>query len=303
MASKFLGSGSVLLDRVSGPVFDRFDDFDNEDDLRTSSDSLNYAISSHTTMLDDHDWRIDSRGVLRVTPGSDDLAGSSESRVENGPVFKKTKVPFGTKLAAPLGEMECGVCLCDIDASDLVVLPSCQHRYCSSCFSDYLDVQTGDIANIPHTLSYLEHDDRGFAHLRVNHTCGVACPHPKCTHILEGKDLKQFAKARTWQRFELLSFQISLQRLIRRGEVFMCPMQCGSVLQGCECLDAKCRKRTAILNRREQQRQLYLLNLWARAASARRCPRCGTIIEKNGGCDHMWCTNCKSPYNWSDSSL
>ena len=33
--------------------------------------------------------------------------------------------------------------------------------------------------------------------------------------------------------------------------------------------------------------------------TVRKCPRCGVITEKNGGCDHMRCRQCKHEYYWS----
>jgi uncharacterized paraquat-inducible protein A len=33
--------------------------------------------------------------------------------------------------------------------------------------------------------------------------------------------------------------------------------------------------------------------------SVRRCPKCDTQIEKNGGCDHMHCSRCHSDFLWS----
>ena len=32
---------------------------------------------------------------------------------------------------------------------------------------------------------------------------------------------------------------------------------------------------------------------------AKRCPKCGVLVEKNGGCDHMVCALCKHQYWWS----
>lgn len=31
---------------------------------------------------------------------------------------------------------------------------------------------------------------------------------------------------------------------------------------------------------------------------ARRCPECYVIIEKDGGCSHMWCSACRKSFNW-----
>ena len=33
--------------------------------------------------------------------------------------------------------------------------------------------------------------------------------------------------------------------------------------------------------------------------TVRKCPNCGVITEKNGGCDHMSCGRCKHEYYWS----
>ena len=33
--------------------------------------------------------------------------------------------------------------------------------------------------------------------------------------------------------------------------------------------------------------------------TVRKCPKCGVITEKNGGCDHMRCATCKHDYYWS----
>ena len=34
----------------------------------------------------------------------------------------------------------------------------------------------------------------------------------------------------------------------------------------------------------------------------RPCPNCGVLIEKNGGCDNMYCTQCRRSYTWSSAS-
>jgi uncharacterized CHY-type Zn-finger protein len=35
---------------------------------------------------------------------------------------------------------------------------------------------------------------------------------------------------------------------------------------------------------------------------SKRCPVCGTVIQKAEGCNHMFCTNCKNGFNWNDLS-
>jgi hypothetical protein len=36
-----------------------------------------------------------------------------------------------------------------------------------------------------------------------------------------------------------------------------------------------------------------------RQGRPRPCPKCKTPITKNGGCNHMYCTRCNQPFNWS----
>lgn len=39
---------------------------------------------------------------------------------------------------------------------------------------------------------------------------------------------------------------------------------------------------------------------WIRKFTVK-CPYCQVAIEKNGGCDHMNCTRCKSSFNWTQA--
>lgn len=34
------------------------------------------------------------------------------------------------------------------------------------------------------------------------------------------------------------------------------------------------------------------------SGSSRPCPKCGINIQRSVGCDHMWCTNCKTPFDY-----
>ena len=38
--------------------------------------------------------------------------------------------------------------------------------------------------------------------------------------------------------------------------------------------------------------------VWIYENSYKQCPKCGAIIEKNEGCNHMSCTNCNYEFCW-----
>ena len=38
---------------------------------------------------------------------------------------------------------------------------------------------------------------------------------------------------------------------------------------------------------------------WVTGVSINKCPKCDTLIEKNGGCPHMSCKNCLHDYCWT----
>lgn len=43
---------------------------------------------------------------------------------------------------------------------------------------------------------------------------------------------------------------------------------------------------------------LYATERWI-AQQCKRCPNCSSLIEKEGGCDHMTCAFCTNEFCWS----
>ncbi len=37
--------------------------------------------------------------------------------------------------------------------------------------------------------------------------------------------------------------------------------------------------------------------------SAKPCPQCGVYVQKASGCDQMWCTSCKTPFDWTSLKI
>lgn len=79
-----------------------------------------------------------------------------------------------------------------------------------------------------------------------------------------------------------------------------CPLRCGGYLQNnCLCTSADC---VAMQLKKQALLQAHIsLGTWASSAGAKCCPTCYSPIEKNMGCDHMYCISCKTRFNWSQA--
>lgn len=295
----FLGSGKTILERTYEAIYDRFEEDCSDLELRASSESFGAAACS----------TLDEVGYS-VTPSGAIILDNDETNEE--PVWKKTKLPAGTKYTSATQKGECGICFMPIDAAERVET-ACHHEYCRDCMAYYLSVETGDITKLEHVFSDLECGDDGRVRLWVEESLGVVCPHPTCQEIITAPYLSQFATPATVERFETLCLKIALKKLQERGLILQCPAKCGGYMQNCLCSNVGCAHRKAMLaqRRRDRLHELYLQSVAALAAlasyahthHARQCPNCKMLIEKNGGCDHMFCSNCKTRYNWSDSAL
>lgn len=280
-------SGSAYLEDTFEPIEDRLECYEEEEiDLRVSTDSM-----SEFQTLDEVGFHVTETGVLKL------LSEDKREKVEA--VWLKKKLPAGTIMSEP-AEGECGICMTEY-GDDFFETP-CQHRYCRDCISYYFHLETGDVSKLNHVRSFLETDpETSRTRLRVLQVCGVLCPSPNCGTAIDAFEFRDAVSEETWNRFDAISLSASLEYLQMRGDVKPCPKKCGGFIQGCNtCSDPKCQKKTA---QRREQTEFSLLRVWLRQHQVRRCPNCKALIEKNGGCDHMFCAHCKTRYNWSQSTL
>lgn len=279
MAS-FLGSGSSFLELHCDPVYDEFDHEESDCELGIAEET------DETLTLDEIGFSYGPTGGLVVH--------SEESSAK--PIFKKSRVPAGLNLGK-LNENECGICLNDISPSERFTL-SCRHAYCKDCLSYYLNQLSGDHRNIFHTSSALETTDQDQHYLRIKETCGIACPHPKCTHIIEGAEFREAADERTWDRFCRISLSVRLKHLTQQGQLTPCGGTCPGYIQNCICTEEHC------LNKKTSRpiREPSLSHQWAVESGVAVCPKCHNLVERSYGCDHMRC-NCKTLFSYRDNQF
>jgi len=186
----------------------------------------------------------------------------------------------------PKTTIECKICLDDVKAEETFAL-GCGHRYCKTCWADYLTVavQSGP------TCIYTE------------------CIAPDCTELVHEEAFKKIIPAKTFTVYQKYlnrsfvddnpsvkwcpapgcKFAVYASRRSRRE-----PVTCGCGFQFCfRCSDYERGGHVPVtcelLEKWEEKNASESENVQWLIANTKKCPKCRSPIEKNGGCMHMTC--------------
>ena len=187
----------------------------------------------------------------------------------------------------------CTICYDEVRTYSALV---CGHAFCNTCYRTYLEVK---IADEGHAAFY------------------ARCPEPSCSLIVSpalvrsvvppGDNRRRYDKAASLAR-SYVDDQPSLK---------WCPSDCGAAVRAragllsvrCSCAHRFCfgcmeddhfpatcddLRQWSIKCRDDSETFNWLV------ANTKACPKCGTSIEKNGGCNHMTCRDaaCKYEFCW-----
>eukprot|EP00696_Hemimastix_kukwesjijk_P014430 gnl/Hemi2/28431_TR9405_c0_g1_i1.p1 gnl/Hemi2/28431_TR9405_c0_g1~~gnl/Hemi2/28431_TR9405_c0_g1_i1.p1 ORF type:complete len:580 (+),score=84.71 gnl/Hemi2/28431_TR9405_c0_g1_i1:82-1821(+) len=230
---------------------------------------------------------------------------SSASATNNGPREPKTNstgvvaaadCKNGCKAlaAAAAEEFECTICLCSCSSRDKFTLTECAHSFCQNCFHAYLRTKICD-----------------------SQVRGLACPTEKCTHKITHAEVQRSVDAALFAKYEEFLLAAALRD---DPNCRWCPRPgCSNAIIGdpsrplMVCTNQSCNFAFCFRCREEwhsdftceQYQQWKLENseaesryqAWAER-NTRPCPRCQVKIQKNGGCNHMTCTQCRHEFCW-----
>ena len=192
---------------------------------------------------------------------------------------KSNFINYGTK-------KECGVCADSIEYKDLekVQLP-CKHVFCIDCWKEYLKEKINN-ANV-YKLSCMKH---------------------KCGYVLEEKFIKSILENDAALLEKYNKFLTQKKLIFSNKKMKFCPIpdcdgyaiknfskyvKCNYGHEFCyECLAAPhgfkaCSK---IIDAGFEE--------WKSNKRVKRCPSCKFYTEKNEGCNHMTCSQCKFQWCW-----
>jgi ariadne-1 len=240
---------------------------------------------------------------LMFESGSDsEEASEASDSTEESP--RPVARPFHLPTPA-CSENECSICYCEFDT--LVATLDCGHRFCVACVASYLRVQISGAPRLHHKVSVVSRDGIAVV-VDLIEIIGVKCPHFSCRKIIDDKKIKKLVDEITWDKFDRFALDETLTELQVNGELHPCPLKCGYFTQeDCLCVNPDCRKKQLRLRLLDEKRRAReeandkLYKDWAvkNPELVKLCPTCYVQIEKNGGCDHMYCSRCKQSFLWS----
>ena len=192
-------------------------------------------------------------------------------------------------------EYECPICASSWRISDMYTVDGCDHRICVSCMQSYVEskIASREVKNIP---------------------CPMA---PECREHVSFDQVKHVLPYALFERYDAMLLDVTLDNDPNRR---FCPRPgCGTAMLGdsrrpmMNCPRPGCNF-AYCFNCREAWHadttcELYQawkiengqvdskFSNWA-AQNAKPCPNCQVLINKDGGCNHMRCTRCKTDYCW-----
>lgn len=171
----------------------------------------------------------------------------------------------------PSPSHECGICLSSV--TELFNLP-CSHDYCSDCMAEYiarkmeLRESRGRRAEIPSQ--------------RASSEWISACKCPTCSKPLGASTMEMLVQAMPSRSRSLYAAALA------RGREYTPANTDAEAQAGVTTRPTPASARSADVAFRG----------WARARHLKFCPSCSSPIEKNGGCENMKCSVCKTSFRW-----
>ncbi|BET02256.1 IBR [Nesidiocoris tenuis] len=198
----------------------------------------------------------------------------------------------GTKLETIGSKLRCPVCFCPAPPEKFSSI-ACSHMFCNECWVSHFEVQItqgvstgiscmaqdcGLLAPEDFVLSLLtkmplreKYQEFAFRDYVKSHPELRFCPGPNCKLVFRSKEPK--AK-------RTICEQCKTTFCFKCGTEYHAPTDCSTIKKWL----TKCADDSETAN--------YI------SAHTKDCPRCHICIEKNGGCNHMQCYNCKHDFCW-----
>merc|ERR1712137_1021553 len=188
-----------------------------------------------------------------------------------------------------MGE-ECTICSLDVTSDQMYTLKSCGHSFCEDCWGTYLSIQINEGQSF------------------------IKCAHMDCKALVSEEEVRALVSPEIYQKYCTFFMHSFVNN---NANIKWCPAPgCGNAVTSdmvngntvtCACSYRFCFRCS---EEAHQPASCEQLREWKRncqdesetnnwiAANTQDCPKCGLPTEKNGGCNHMTCRQCKHEYCW-----
>ena len=181
---------------------------------------------------------------------------------------------------------ECQVCFEELSKEDIEYNKiKCEHIFCTNCWFNYLktsiqEAKVDDIKCMDHECNQIVSEDFILKHISDNENLiDKYKKFKKRSEIIKDKN-KKLCPNPDCDSFLLKSKSTNY-------------VTCENGHKYCfECLKPPHGKQSCDYNLEKQ-----FMN-WTKGKRVKRCPRCQMFTEKNEGCNHMTCVNCKYQWCW-----
>ncbi|KAG5677911.1 hypothetical protein PVAND_007627 [Polypedilum vanderplanki] len=242
------------------------------------SNTLKITPSLAKVLLNEHKWNLNDI-VERYRDNASNLLVSSHIKGGHG-----KKVTHGTLL--------CPVCI-QSQASDKFQSLSCGHSFCTFCWSTHFEIQVSQGISTQ-----------------------IRCMAPACDVLVpEDLVLSLISKPQIRDKYQQFAFQDYVKS---HPELRFCPgTNCQVIIRSQDLSPKKavckvCQTSFCFRcgNNYHAPTDCVIIKKWLTkcaddsetanyiSANTKDCPKCCICIEKNGGCNHMQCFNCKHDFCW-----
>ena len=186
-------------------------------------------------------------------------------------------------------KVNCPICYDEVSHPEQL---GCGHTYCSGCLSHYL-------ASAPETKTF------PLVCLGDETACKTPIPLPLIRRFMTPQAFRSLVEAAFRSYLEQHSQELKYcttpgcQQIYRhssKARILQCPSCFSSICSAC---DDEPHKGLTCQERRDQKNSFLqdrLFNAWA-DGHGKQCPQCRSVVEKNGGCNHMTC-RCGAHFCW-----
>ena len=181
---------------------------------------------------------------------------------------------------------ECEICFMEYPQNEFINL-FCDHKYCKTCLRHILKIK-----------------------IEEKNVRKIICPHDECKEEISFEKIKEIL---TTEMFEKYDSALLGNVFINDRECIFCPVpDCGNPIYGdknspkiiCRKCDQKICYNCKTVGWHKgdcdvEEKKDDGVAEWMKKTGSKPCPKCSVPIEKNKGCDHVYCINCKHHFYWS----